>query len=229
MDKKKIDKLDAKIKKIKLPRGEGSISWARKDSCLVQYKKTIKFPDGTTKRISVTAHDIEPLYVLMKEKEQEEKTGWKDNSTIKSDTKFSDITLKEAIEKWFYKFKYINKKERSFDREECTLKNQILAYSSFSNLQMHVIDDIKIQDHITMIASKHSYSTTKKAYELLNQFFKYYYDLLDKEYTQTFDDDGIIIYFSGVIVLINAILEVKEEKYLYNNKKENEKNDSNKN
>ena len=40
---------------------------------------------------------------------------------------------------------------------------------------------------------------------------------------------GVIIYFSGVIVLINAILEVKEEKYLYNNKKENEKNDSNKN
>lgn len=39
---------------------------------------------------------------------------------------------------------------------------------------------------------------------------------------------GIIIYFSGVIVLINAILEIKEEKYLYN-KKENEKNGSNKN
>lgn len=29
---------------------------------------------------------------------------------------------------------------------------------------------------------------------------------------------GIIIYFSGVIVLINAILEIKEEKYLYNKK-----------
>lgn len=39
---------------------------------------------------------------------------------------------------------------------------------------------------------------------------------------------GIIIYFSGVIVLINAILEIKEEKYLYN-KKENKKNVSNKN
>lgn len=40
---------------------------------------------------------------------------------------------------------------------------------------MHVINDIKIQDHITMISTKYSYSTTKKTYELLNQFFKYYY------------------------------------------------------
>lgn len=175
MDKKKIDKLDAKIKKIKLPRGEGSISWARKDNCLVQYKKTIKFPDGTTKRLSVTAHEIDPLYALMREKEQEEQNNWKDTTSIKSDTKYSNIILQEAIERWFYKFKYINKKERSFDREECTLKNQILAYPSFAKLQMHVINDIKIQDHITMIAGKHSYSTTKKTYELLNQFFKYYY------------------------------------------------------
>ena len=67
----------------------------------------------------------------MKDKEVEEQNNWENSLTIKADSRFSNITLKEAIEKWFYKFKYFNKKERSFDREECTLKNQILAYSNF--------------------------------------------------------------------------------------------------
>lgn len=172
---KKIERIDAQLRRIRLPRGEGSISWARKETCLLQYKKTITFDDGTTKRLSVTGHDIDSVRNDMVVKEREERDVWENTLTIKADSKYSDIILEEALERWFYKFKYINVKSRSFDREESTMKNQIIKFNSLSKLQMHVVNDIKIQDHLTMIASKYSYSTVKKTYELLDQFFRYYY------------------------------------------------------
>lgn len=176
---KKISSIDKKLSTMKLPRGEGSITWKNKKTCYLEYKKTTIFPDNTTERTTVYAHDIEPLFTLMKNAETKKQEQWKLNHmpVLGSDSKIgnNDTVLEEAIKYWFYKFRYLNKRGRTFDREESTLKNQILNFPSFCNIEIQAITDIIIQDHITELMKKYSYSTVKKTYELLNQFFKYYY------------------------------------------------------
>lgn len=176
---KKIENIDKKLKKIRLPHGEGSIFWKRKESCYLGYRKMITYPDGISERHTVYANDIELLFSLMKRAESEKKEKWRLNhmpiQAISSKAEDNDIILSEAIKHWFYKFRYLNKRGRTFDREESTLKNQVLNYSSFSNTEIQAITDITIQDHITEIMQKYSYSTVKKTYELLSQFFHYYY------------------------------------------------------
>lgn len=63
----------------------------------------------------------------MKEKEQKKLDAWRLNN-MKSEysaSSQSEIILGEAIKHWFYKFRYLNKRGRTFDREESTLNNQI--------------------------------------------------------------------------------------------------------
>lgn len=174
---KKIESIDKKLKNIQLPRGEGSISWKRKESCYLTYRKPIQYPDGSSERISVYAYDIPPLFVLMKEEEEKKLDKWKLNhmNQVANTKNEDDILLSEAITHWFYKKNYLNKRGRTYDREESTLNNQILKYTNFAHTEMRIMNDTMIQEHIKVLMKKYSYSTVKKTYELLDQFFRYYY------------------------------------------------------
>lgn len=177
--KKKIDNIDKKLAKLSLPRGEGSITWKNKATCYLEYKKTYKFPDGTTKRLTAYGNDIDETRANMHIKEEEALEKWKSSNIptgldTTSDS-FLNNTLEDSIKYWFYNFHYLNKRGRTFDREEQTLNNQILKYPELANIQMTAIDDLTIQNHLTTLTKTYSYSTVKKAYELLDQFFRYYF------------------------------------------------------
>ena len=176
---KKIAAIDKKLEKIKLPHGEGTIFWKRKKSCYLGYRKMINYPDGTSERHTVYEYDLEPLFALMKRDIDNKQEQWRLNhmslQSVKSHLNNDNVILSDAIKHWFYKFRYLNKRGRTFDREESTLKNQVLNHPSFCNAEIQAITDIIIQDHITELMKSYSYSTVKKTYELLNQFFGYYY------------------------------------------------------
>lgn len=148
----------------KLPYGEGSMSWMP-DGETILYKKNIN-----GKRCSVYGLTPKECMNKMNEKVKESEINKK-----KIDS--GAITLNEAIINWHKNFKKggVVLKENSYDREFHTINNQILKYN-ISNMQMQAISDIDITNHLNALIEKnYSYSTIKKTYEILNQFFKYYY------------------------------------------------------
>lgn len=176
---KKIAAIDKKLSKLSLPRGEGSIAWKNKSSCYLEYKKPYKFPDGTSKRITAYGYDIDDVRENMHIKEAEELEKWKASNipsglNDQADSQL-DNTLEESMKYWFYNFNHLNKRGRTFDREEQTLINQVLKYTLLSKTQMPAITDKILQEHFNELMKKYSYSTVKKTYELLDQFFGYYY------------------------------------------------------
>ena len=172
---KKIESIDKKLQKLSLL--EGGITWKNKDTCLLLYRKTITYPDNTTERLNVTGHDLDEVFEKMKIKEEEKNEQWKiSQSPITLNThKINDVIFKDAIEHWFYNFNYLNKRGRTFDREEQTLKHQILKDKNLANIQMQAITDVYIQNFLNNLMKTYSYSTVKKTYELLDKFFKHYY------------------------------------------------------
>lgn len=176
---KKIESTDKKLVKMKLPRGEGKITWKNKATCYLEYKKTLALPDGTSKRISAYGYSIEDVIDAMRKKEvdtlQEWQIGQRPVFSLNRKRLTNKVILADAIKHWFYKFNYLNKRGRTFDREESTLKNQILKQTSFANIQIRAITDEVIQNFLSELMKKYSYSTVKKTYELLDQFFRYYY------------------------------------------------------
>ena len=176
---KKIESTDKKLAKMKLPRGEGKITWKNKATCYLEYKKTLALPDGTSKRISAYGYSIEDVIDAMRKKEvdtlQEWQIGQRPVFSLNRKRLTNKVILADAIKHWFYKFNYLNKRGRTFDREESTLKNQILKQTSFANIQIRAITDEVIQNFLSELMKKYSYSTVKKTYELLDRFFRYYY------------------------------------------------------
>lgn len=177
--KKKIENIDKKLAKLSLPHGEGSIKWKNKNSCYLMYRKNYKLPDGIIKHLITFGHDIDEVRQNMHDKEKEELEKWKASNVptgldAQSDNLLNN-TLEDSIRYWFYNFHYLNKRGRTFDREEQTLKNQILKYPELANIQMTAIDDLTIQNHFNVLMKTYSYSTVKKTYELLDQFFHYYF------------------------------------------------------
>lgn len=174
---KKIESTDKKLVKMKLPRGEGKITWKNKATCYLEYKKTLALPDGTSKRISAYGYSIEDVIDAMRKKEvdtlQEWQIGQRPVFSLNRKRLTNKVILADAIKHWFYKFNYLNKRGRTFDREESTLKNQILKQTSFANIQIRAITDEVIQNFLSELMKKYSYSTVKKTYELLDQFFRY--------------------------------------------------------
>lgn len=152
----------SQIKLPKLPYGEGSMS-IMPDGETIIYKKTIN-----KKRQTVYGKTPKECLAKMREKEKEITESAKKITT-------GSITLGEAIDDWHNNVKKVSLKKRSWDREYHTKENQIKKYP-IAHMQMQAISDRDIQKHInTLIEDDYSYSTVKKTYELLNQFFAYYY------------------------------------------------------
>lgn len=153
----------AKTKEIvipKLPYGEGSI-WLRKDGTL-GYRKYIG--EGINKKpVCVYGTTIKELMDKMKLKEKETEEGL--------ETKLNE-TLSEAMNSWLANFKKPLLKASSYDRLECTIKNQVDAYS-IADIKYQNINSLTIQQHINELVQKnYSQSTIKKLYDALNDFYR---------------------------------------------------------
>lgn len=146
----------------KLPYGEGSMSYMP-DGKTIMYKKSVN-----KKRISV--YGSSPRECIQKMRDREKEIA--ENNTLFN---FGTILLCDAMDDWHNNFKKNRIKQRSWDREYHTKINQIYRYP-IANMQMQAIDEHTIQKHINkLIKEGYSYSTVVKTYELLNQFFRWFY------------------------------------------------------
>ncbi len=153
----------------KLPYGMGTYSYYRDK---LAYKKTCKY-NGEEKRILVTGESIPELNKLMREKELEWQRSIDANVSI-SGTKL----LQDMMQDWLILFKKPELKERSYDRLEDTFNSFIKDTDLGRAAEDHVTPEL-IQKHLTNVTKCNgeplSYSSTKKIYELLGQYFKYKY------------------------------------------------------
>ena len=150
----------------KLPHGQGSFSWYRDK---VRYQKTIKIL-GKQIRITVYGDSAKECLTLMSEKELAETNRIKKIS--KHSLQDETVTLADAMYDWL-RLSLGKIKNNSYDRIECTIKNQIACYEIG---QTRVIDITSndIENHLKSLSS-FSFSTIKKTYEVLNRFMKFYF------------------------------------------------------
>jgi len=80
-------------------------------------------------------------------------------------------TVEQYILNWFSRYKR-NLKPAAYDRQEKTIKYQILPF--FASYQIHNMMPSDIKDGINYLQfeKKYSYSTVKKAYDALNECFR---------------------------------------------------------
>lgn len=145
----------------KLPYGEGSISM-RKDGTLT-YRKRIG--EGRNK-VPVFVYGKTVKEVMDKMKKKEKELQAKTVEDVKE-------TLTEALHSWLESYKRPALKFKSYDRIECTLNNQIDGYD-IAHMRWQSIDNEAIQEHLNdLVAEEYAWSTIKKAYDLLNEFYEY--------------------------------------------------------
>lgn len=165
----------------KLPYGQGSFSWRDDSHTTIKFQRNYKSKtDGKTYRLRATAPTVKECYALMEQKEAEKEEEIK--RTYRHTLEDRTVILSDAIRDWMYKTKFNKNKANSFDRCECTLNNQIENYpiGRMQAVDVESKDIIEHLDYLFYSASNgdkkgYSYSTVKKTYELLDNFFKYYY------------------------------------------------------
>lgn len=155
-------KMAKQIKLPTLPHGEGVFSISKNGK--VRLRKIVSY-GNETKRLSVTADTPSECMKKMREKERK--------SRIEIDNKTKFVTLYEAMIDWFNHTKLGSVKSRSSDRIETTINHQIKGYP-LGQLRLSEIDDKDINSHLdTLVDENYSYSTIKKTYDVLNEFFRY--------------------------------------------------------
>jgi len=159
----------------RLPFGEGSMSWADDSHSMVHYRKTISV-SGKTKRLFVSAQTPAEAMKLMRKKENEAIS-----KLMAGVVKEKDAILADGMRKWLDLFKMQEVNARSFDRIESTYITHIKD-SALGKMREDVITSEDIQNFFINL-KKHSrkgeileesslaYSSRKKIYELLNQYF----------------------------------------------------------
>ena len=151
-----------------LPHGEGNFSYL-KDSSVKNNIRLRKRING--KYVDVYGDSTKTCLRKMKAKEQ---------SILERAKHFhpSDVScvvlLQEAIKTWLVTYKMPALKSRSYDTIESTFESHILD-TSLGRTAIENVSSEDIQRHINSIASEKSFSTTKKTFSLLSQFFEYYY------------------------------------------------------
>lgn len=148
----------SEINKIpKLPYGEGSIVVSSDGKKLV-YAKRIN-----GKRIYVYGTTVKEVLQKMRDKNKDSQ-----NSQFKAKT----TTLNIALQEWLINTKQPILKSKSYDRLECTIKNQIEKYN-LGKIRYQEIKASDIQKHIQeLVNQKYSWSTIKKTYDALNDFYR---------------------------------------------------------
>lgn len=151
IEQSEIDKIP------KLPYGEGSIVVSSDGKRLV-YAKRI-----SGKRKYVYGTTVKEVLQKMREK---------DKDSQKEQFKTKTITLNLALRDWLINTKQPTLKPKSYDRLECTIKNQIEKFN-IGKIRYQEVKSNDIQKHIQELVSReYSWSTIKKTYDALNDFFR---------------------------------------------------------
>lgn len=139
----------------KLPRGQGSI-YVSGDKRYIIYKKTVG-----GKRLEVQDVTVRAVKKKMKEKEK----------TIQDGIESKNVLHNKMCE-WLFLKKRLQLKPSSFDRLETTINNQI-RLSNLGQMRYKQISSYDIQGLINSLNDeKKSWSTIKKAYDALNDFYR---------------------------------------------------------
>lgn len=150
----------------KLPYGEGTISIFNDEKLI--YKKSIKV-DGQSIRVSVYGKTPKECMTNMRLKESEIRDKKHKSDAIKN----QDNLLADELNKWLDNVKQLELKPQSFRRLKSTIKrinNSSIGHYSYTSV---TTDDI--QAFITSLNEVEllSFSTIKKIYDCLNEFFRY--------------------------------------------------------
>lgn len=162
----------------KMPYGQGSFTQVGNSLRLaVQYRAKA---DNKVYRLTVTGKTAKECIEKMdaKKREKEQEVRKKRKVSLENPT----VILSAAMTDWLMKTKLDNKKARTVDRDEVTIRNQIDGYEIGRTPVVYVTAK-DIEDHISFLQNKaehkgkigYSFSTVKKVYELLDQFFRYFY------------------------------------------------------
>lgn len=81
-------------------------------------------------------------------------------------------TLQESMQSWLQVFKFPSVEQTTYDRCECSAKNQI--YPLLGDKQVSDITSADIKNMLNFWMNKgYAYTTVKKAYVVLNEYFRY--------------------------------------------------------
>lgn len=142
----------------KLPYGQGNIVVTSNGQYLM-YSKTIN-----KKRVSEYGFTVAEVMKKMDKREKQ---------AIKTTNKKDKTTLSAEILEWIKTRKKTKlKSTTSYDRVMCTWRNQIDKYS-IGRIRYQQVSDKDIQNHLNSLIDFLSWSTTKKAYDLLNEFYRH--------------------------------------------------------
>lgn len=156
----------------KLPYGEGGFDW-KNDK--IRYRKTYTSKyDNKKHTATVVGETVRECLALMQQRIDSEEKRRKES--LQHSMTNDSVVLEDAIKDWLSTFKINKNKASAYDREECTLKNQI-ASNDIGKIRTKDVSEKDIEELFNYLINekKYSHSTVIKTYDLLNQFFRYYY------------------------------------------------------
>ena len=166
----------------KLARGEGHFErgMLKGKECLRYFKRC------QGKKLVVSGYTERSCFIEMEKKQKEyldsvEKAKRYEQGSL-------DADFVEAFRKWLTEVKQKDRslKKSTFDRAERTFETRIVGDSKFADMKVRDVDKRTIENFLDYVMYEaprtgsdnkgYSYSETKKVYDLLNQFFRYFYE-----------------------------------------------------
>ena len=166
----------------RLPRGEGhfEIGKLKGKECLRYFKRC------QGKKLVVSGYTERSCYIAMVKKEKEYLDSLEKAKRYEQGALDADFI--EAFRKWLTDIKQKDRslKKSTFDRAERTFDTRIVGDGKFAGMKVGDVDKKTIEgflDYVMYEAPRtgsdkkgFSLSETKKVYDLLNQFFHYFYE-----------------------------------------------------
>lgn len=147
----------------KLEYGEGTMFYSKTGKII--YKKVIPLPDGNTFR--KTIHGATVMECLKRMEREENKL------VNQSKNRKARQTLNEEMLYWLTEVKKNTLKRQSYQRLESIIRNHIIN-SSIGHRRISMITSSDIQTMLNSFNNgKYTYSTIKKIYDSLNEFYRY--------------------------------------------------------
>ena len=191
----------------KLGYGQGSLSWDSKTEGLIVYRKTIKIADGLSQRESVTGFSPEECFKNMEQRELDLKELYK--KTISAREEYKNLTVQDGIRQWLKENKYGKIKDRSYDRLEQTLNNQIVS-SEIGTMLTYNVDSENAKKFFKELESKYSISTQIKTYDLLNAYMRFAYKKRNQEGNPMCDIERPVKRANSVQIDLNNQVDVSD-------------------
>lgn len=152
----------------KLPHGEGTMSYDVNGN--IVYKKWIVLSDGSKYRKTITGSTIPECFRKMMKEE--------DTASYLKPVEYNSSKLDQELMYWLNNIKKSTLKVQSWERLESTIRNIIIP-SPIGRKKINAITSKDIQSFInSMNTGDYCYSSIKKIYDCLNEFFRYF-SLLD--------------------------------------------------